>query len=228
MSQKRYLMCEASRLAKRKNADIFRNLPKVPTTQYLEPRELTRDILYSGYRPNIYPMRENPLYKEAGKRESRALGKSFVIAGNAANQFSALAGPSGTGGISSGGVNGTWRYNPRIPAKLLPFSLWSASSMAMEYYPEWIGVPRRVVDELRPFSSPPSPPIKMVSAAAEPSAVNANQHPDAATPTTSAVSAPASKSRKKRSIMAGGDYSDKKVSKQISQFIKYLREKDER
>lgn len=42
--------------------DVFRTLPRVPTTRFLESQRLSSDILYSGYRPVMYPVRENPLF----------------------------------------------------------------------------------------------------------------------------------------------------------------------
>lgn len=46
----------------RHHSTPFRHFPKVPSTQYLEANELSRDIFYSGYRPVMYPLRENPLF----------------------------------------------------------------------------------------------------------------------------------------------------------------------
>lgn len=214
MSQFRHFSSTSRRLLKKKAGEIFRTLPKVPTTQFLEPRELTRDILFSGYRPIIYPVRENPLFKEAGLRERRRAQQ----AGGEQNKTSAqepvpnsMAGPRGTGGVSSGGVNGTWRYNPRIPSKLLPYNLWSATSMAMEYHPEWLGVPRAVVSKLRPFDTP--------AAAAT---LNAPQR-------TSGSLGDALANKQKAQIRkrrTSERFSDKKLAKEVEQFTRYLREKD--
>lgn len=54
----------SSRLCRRKNSvdDVFRSLPRVPTTRFLESQRLSSDILFSGYRPVMYPVRENPLF----------------------------------------------------------------------------------------------------------------------------------------------------------------------
>ncbi|CUS21860.1 LAQU0S04e02454g1_1 [Lachancea quebecensis] len=227
MAHKRQFSLEASKMLKRKSSEIFRSLPKVPTTQYLEPAELTRDILYSGYRPVIYPVKENPLFKEAGWKTQRlrsehGVGKRSTV--SKSGETGAMAGPLGTGGIGSGGVNGTWRYNPRIPSKLLPYNLWSCTSMAMEYHPEWLAVPRTVVNKLRPFESPHKPvaekkadckvgSLPTVAAAA----------PTAAT-TLTATGASAKASARKRKSAEHGE--DSKLSKQVGEFINYLREKD--
>lgn len=144
--------------------DIFRSLPRVPTTQFLESRELTRDILFSGYRPIMYPVKENPLFKERRRNgeltndEVRIYDKSELLQRGVQREevgreeeHSVIAGPRGCGGIASGGASGTWRNGARLPSKLLPYSWWSTTSMGMEFFPEWEGVPRRVVRELRPF-----------------------------------------------------------------------------
>ena len=207
-------------MLKRRSSDIFRSLPKVPTTQYLEPAELTRDILYSGYRPVIYPVKENPLFKETGWKTQRLReepGSDTALTAAKESSKNAMAGPQGTGGIGSGGVNGTWRYNPRIPSKLLPFSLWSSTSMAMEYHPEWLAVPRTVVNKLRPFNSPERPD----NAGGDSEATSASD-----TPAVQAAQAAQAKqhARKRKSSSEGSQ--DRKLSKQVGQFINYLREKD--
>lgn len=138
------------------HGDVFRALPKVPTTQFLESRELTRDILFSGYRPVMYPVKENPLFggrtRSSGTvlHENVGSGSSERESG-VEEQFDVMSGPQGCGGIGSGGVNGTWRYGPRVPNKLVPYDLWSTTTMGMEYFPEWMNVPRQVVRKLRPF-----------------------------------------------------------------------------
>ncbi|CCF59404.1 hypothetical protein KAFR_0G03710 [Kazachstania africana CBS 2517] len=47
---------------------LCKNLPRVPTTKYLDKSKLKIDILYNGYRPVLYPMKENPLlYRQNGE-----------------------------------------------------------------------------------------------------------------------------------------------------------------
>lgn len=140
---------------------MYRQLPRVPTTRFIPQQELTSDILFSGYRPIVSPVRENPLFqakvKELSEEQNNAsssmlgarVGGKEVEAKKPEHSF--MAGPNGTGGILSGGVNGTWRYNPRIPNKLLQSALWSSSAMGMEYYPEWKDVPNKVSSGLKPF-----------------------------------------------------------------------------
>lgn len=132
-------------------SDIFRSLPRVPTTQFLESRELTRDILFSGYRPVMYPVKENPLFKERRRNGELTEEQHCELRQDAEEEHMVMAGPRGCGGIASGGVNGTWRNGVRMPTKLLPYSWWSTTSMGMEFFPEWEGVPRHVVRKLRPF-----------------------------------------------------------------------------
>ncbi|QLQ79886.1 hypothetical protein HG537_0C05340 [Torulaspora globosa] len=138
------------------HGDVFRALPKVPTTQFLESRELTRDILFSGYRPVTYPVRENPLFSGRVRGGEALIGEQVGRESSVEDEiekpeFTVMSGPRGCGGIKSGGVNGTWRYGPRVPNKLVPYDLWSTTTMGMEYFPEWINVPRHVVRKLRPF-----------------------------------------------------------------------------
>ncbi|SCV06065.1 LANO_0H21330g1_1 [Lachancea nothofagi CBS 11611] len=229
MAQKRQFSLEASKMLKRKSSEIFRTLPKVPTTQYLEPAELTRDILYSGYRPVGYPVRENPLFKEAGWKQhpKRLRNDSSEMERSARGniEHNAMAGPHGNGGIGSGGVNGTWRYNPRIPSKLLPFNLWSSSSMAMEYHSEWIAVPRTVVNKLRPFDVPPIPVAPEIQTGIANGSTIATTKSSAPSPNTLQLQPRLSPARK-RSKSTDRITADKKLSKQVDQFISYLREKD--
>ncbi|CAI4054094.1 hypothetical protein SKDZ_16G4020 [Saccharomyces kudriavzevii ZP591] len=147
----------------------FRSLPKVPTTQYLEARELTRDILYSGYRPVMYPVKENPLFRDK-KRDSLQMllapDEAPAAEAKATEKYmhkNVLFGERGTGGISSGGVNGTWKYNPTVPNELLPFNWWSTSSMGMEYFPEWKNVPSYMMRKLKPFDKSLQQPLKCKS-----------------------------------------------------------------
>lgn len=63
----------SSKILKNAHFYDFRSLPKVPTTQYLEARELTRDILYSGYRPVMYPVKENPLFRDKKRKSLQTL-----------------------------------------------------------------------------------------------------------------------------------------------------------
>ncbi|CAI4840179.1 BAK_1a_G0056240.mRNA.1.CDS.1 [Saccharomyces cerevisiae] len=147
----------SSKILKNAHFYDFRSLPKVPTTQYLEARELTRDILYSGYRPVMYPVKENPLFRDK-KRKSLQMLLTINEKTNAEAKTidekkhkNILFGERGTGGIMSGGVNGTWKYNPTVPNELLPFNWWSTSSMGMEYFPEWKNVPPYMMRKLKPF-----------------------------------------------------------------------------
>lgn len=147
-----------SKLFKNVHFYDFRSLPKVPTTQYLEARELTRDILYSGYRPVMYPVKENPLFRDKKKKSLQMLLASDEEPATMAKKATAkdehknvLFGERGTGGIMSGGVNGTWKYNPTVPNELLPYNWWSTSSMGMEYFPEWKDVPSYMMRKLKPF-----------------------------------------------------------------------------
>lgn len=142
---------------KSKATQMYRQLPRVPTTRFLAPQELTADILFSGYRPIVSPLRDNPLFQAKVKeleveREKNGGGKLKSKAAFASEpEHPFMAGPNGTGGILSGGVNGTWRYNPRIPNKLLQSALWSSSAMGMEFYPEWNDVPNKVSASLKPY-----------------------------------------------------------------------------
>ncbi|SCU79975.1 LADA_0B04346g1_1 [Lachancea dasiensis] len=222
MAQNRQFSLEASKMLKRKSSELFRSLPKVPTTQYLEPAELTRDILYSGYRPVIYPVRENPLFKKAGRTSHNNQNDGEHRPSKSAAEQNAMAGPHGNGGIGSGGVNGTWRYNPRIPSKLLPFNLWSSTSMAMEYHSEWIGVPRVVVNKLRPFEVPLAPAVPELSRNRTKS-VDTTAQVGSATP---ALQSRATTPLRRKPKSSERNTADKKLSKQVDQFISYLREKD--
>ncbi|CCD23621.1 Sue1p NDAI_0B05890 [Naumovozyma dairenensis CBS 421] len=137
--------------------NIFRTMPKVPMTKYLETKELSQDMLYSGYRPIMYPVKENPLFRLTLKKNSSS---SFPFS-TTSSSSSEKKKPQQEqmkkhyddeyGGIMTGGINGTWRYSPRIPNNLLPNKIWSMSIMGMEYYPEWKGVPFNIVKNLKPF-----------------------------------------------------------------------------
>lgn len=133
---------------------MYRQLPRVPTTRFLSPQELTADILFSGYRPVVCPLRENPLFQAKVKEIETEMEESASQSGATSEtepEYPFMAGPNGTGGILSGGVNGTWRFNPRIPNKLLQSALWSSSAMGMEFYPEWNNVPNKVSSGLKPY-----------------------------------------------------------------------------
>lgn len=159
MFGRRFFSCSASQTFKRKSShqDVFRMLPRVPTTQFLESRELTRDILFSGYRPVMYPVTQNPLLTERNRNGETTLVSEVIGERRKEEQqhndhnYSVMAGPRGCGGIHSGGVNGTWRYSPKLPNKLLPYNIWTTTSMGMEYFPEWLNLPRQVVRKLKPF-----------------------------------------------------------------------------
>ncbi|CCH60794.1 hypothetical protein TBLA_0D02940 [Henningerozyma blattae CBS 6284] len=47
----------------RNSKSVLRDLPRVPTTEYLENTRLYNDIFFSGYRPVMYPVKENPLFR---------------------------------------------------------------------------------------------------------------------------------------------------------------------
>lgn len=136
---------------------VFKKLPKVPMTQYLETRELTRDMLYSGYRPIMYPVKENPLFRNrntmiqinAETKEKQIHDEDSSSSTEVTSKE--LFGVNNAGGIGTCGVNGVWRYNPRLPMELVPFNLWSSSSLGMEVFPDWIGVPHNVIKKLRPY-----------------------------------------------------------------------------
>ena len=144
---------------------IWKRLPRVPMTQYLETSKLNTDIMYSGYRPVIYPVKENPLFRHKKNQQSIM---NYFIDENSVNEErnpddnndgtenrievnKYLFGENNQGGIETLGLNGTWKYGPRVPSNLLPFNWWSVSSLGMEWYPEWNGVPREVIAKLKPF-----------------------------------------------------------------------------
>lgn len=158
MIARRLFCSNAKQSFKRKSSlnDVFRTLPRVPTTQFLESRELTRDILFSGYRPIMYPVKQNPLFAERnrnGEIRPSTGGTNSKRRSNEDNtdNHSTLSGSRGCGGIRTGGVNGTWRYAPKLPNELMPYNLWSTTSMGMEYFPEWLNIPREMARKLKPF-----------------------------------------------------------------------------
>lgn len=141
---------------------VWKRLPRVPMTQYLETPELNTDIMYNGYRPLIYPVKENPLFRH--KKNQKSIMKNFIDSStttthnnnsskdrNLTDINTYLYGKKNQGGIKTLGVNGTWKYGPKVPSNLLPFNWWSVSSLGMECYPEWNGVPREVIAKLKPF-----------------------------------------------------------------------------
>lgn len=166
-------MIEKKALAKYKyipksGVGAWKRLPRVPMTQYLETAELNTDIMYNGYRPVTYPVKENPLFRH--KKNQKSIMQDFIdsTATSATptttmkhthkgkpsavpdvNTY--LYGERNQGGIKTLGVNGTWKYGPKVPSNLLPFNWWSVSSLGMECYPEWNGVPREVIAKLKPF-----------------------------------------------------------------------------
>ncbi|KAH7581637.1 SUE1 [Nakaseomyces glabratus] len=126
--------------------EIFRKLPKVPMTRYLENRLLSEDMLYNGYRPILYPMRENPLLCHSNVRETHYYGESSNELQKKDEEpvNELLYGPEGRGGISTMGVR---RMADPSKVKLgLSYSI-----MGMEYYPEWEKVPRDVVKRIKPY-----------------------------------------------------------------------------
>lgn len=251
MKQSRLFSTTATNMIKKKSSDIFRSLPKVPTTQFLEPRELTRDILFSGYRPVTYPVKENPFFNigtqrkgPAGETSAKKEYKNGAERENEKVEHNVMAGPRGTGGIVSGGVNGTWRYNPRIPTKLLPYNLWSSSTMAMEYYPEWLNVPKTIANKLKPFDMPiVSVKDKKQYNPTHRCAFNGvleehlpfakeEENKQQLSDNNSLVLEGEGVHKIKHAYMnyrkkkQNGKFLDKKLSKQVDQFIKYLKEKE--
>ena len=90
-------------------------------TRYLETKQLSKEILFAGYKPIMYPVRENPLFKlkikqEDAKRENgnekRALGSSV-----------------------------SHKYK----------GIWSTSILGLQDYPEWNNVPWNNIKNLKPF-----------------------------------------------------------------------------
>lgn len=156
----------------------WKRLPRVPMTQYLETPELNIDIMYSGYRPVMYPVKENPLFRHKKNQQTIMndfIGETISTISNDNNNNSImdssiknndtnsgeekekktinkyLFGENNQGGIKTLGINGTWKYGPKVPSSLLPFNWWSVSSLGMECYPEWNGIPREVIAKLKPF-----------------------------------------------------------------------------
>lgn len=139
----------------------FKKLPKVPMTKYLETKELKKDILLCGYKPVMYPVRENPLFRnkkiinnilpeinENNKNSSTNKNSSD----NEDSQVNEkLYGFQNNGGIKTIGINGTWKYSPTIPSELLPYNWWITSVLAMEFYPEWEKIPKEILNRLKPF-----------------------------------------------------------------------------
>ena len=65
-----------------------------------------------------------------------------------------IFGKDGLGGIATCGATGAWRNEPmtKLKAELQrSSSLWNGSSLRMELYREWRGVPDGVVRRLKPF-----------------------------------------------------------------------------
>ncbi|KAL3231787.1 Protein SUE1, mitochondrial [Nakaseomyces bracarensis] len=128
-------------------SEIFRKLPRVPMTKYLENRLLSEDMLYNGYRPILYPMRENPLLNHSNVREThfyeKPESKSSARADEGVNEL--LYGRQGNGGIATMGVR------KRIDTGKLQIGM-SYSIMGMEYYPEWEKIPYNVKKHLKPYS----------------------------------------------------------------------------
>lgn len=143
-----------NKTAVKKSSRLMRHLPRVPTTQYLESRLLQNDILFSGYRPVTYPVKENPLFRTKNKdvismfNEDNNQIENITIKDK---KGSPLIGPKGTGGIGSCGVNSVWDMSPNVPHNLLPYNWWSISSMGMEYYPEWKSIPSDLRRRLKPY-----------------------------------------------------------------------------
>lgn len=137
---------------------FFRNLPKVPMTKYLEKTELSKDMLYSGYRPIMYPVKQNPLFRNKNNliidysKPSSDSDNNHKLNSNGASKINEkLFGLDNSGGIETCGVNGTWKYMPMIPTKFLPFNIWNCSCMVMEIYKEWEDIPQEIIKNLKPF-----------------------------------------------------------------------------
>lgn len=143
------------------NSISFKRLPKVPMTKYLETKELKKDILFCGYKPIMYPVKENPLFRntkiinnilpDLNKKmnSSDKDGNKNSIPTNGINEE--LYGFQNNGGIKSVGINGTWKFSPTIPSDMLPYNWWITSVLAMEFYPEWGNIPKEVLNRLKPF-----------------------------------------------------------------------------
>lgn len=146
-----------------KSGHIWKRLPRVPMTQYLETQELNTDIMYNGYRPVTYPVKENPLFRH--KKNQTSIMQDFFVREEPSSSSSSssstsrsrkednkyLYGEDNHGGIHTLGVNGTWKYGPKVPPNLLPFNWWSVSSVGMQYYPEWNAIPKEIISKLKPF-----------------------------------------------------------------------------
>ncbi|SMN17801.1 similar to Saccharomyces cerevisiae YPR151C SUE1 Mitochondrial protein required for degradation of unstable forms of cytochrome c [Maudiozyma saulgeensis] len=135
---------------------FFKNLPKVPMTKYLERTELSKDMLYCGYRPIIYPVKQNPLFRNKenliidfslqDKQKLNLLNKKNIEDSN-----DLLFGKNNCGGISTCGVNGIWKYSPTISSNNLPLNIWNSSCMVMQIYKEWDNIPHDITKRLKPF-----------------------------------------------------------------------------
>lgn len=117
-------------------------------TKYLENRLLSEDMLYNGYRPILYPMRENPLLNHSNVRETHFYEKPKSHTDKTETEVNELLyGPDGNGGISTMGVR-----NHHIDTGKLAIGM-SYSIMGMEYYPEWEKVPHNVMKHLKPYDN---------------------------------------------------------------------------
>lgn len=141
---------------------FFKNLPKVPMTKYLERDELSKDMLYSGYRPIMYPVKENPLFRNDRNLIINSMPRDNdeqitntntnnldPISNEIRNDY--LFGKDNCGGISTCGVNGIWKYSPTIQTNQLPLNIWNSSCMMMQIYKEWSNIPTDVIKNLKPF-----------------------------------------------------------------------------
>lgn len=133
-------------------------------TKYLAKDELSKDMLYSGYRPIMYPVKENPLFRndknlvinsmqiDNNDIEQQSQTQS-LINNNSSNEIrnDLLFGKDNCGGISTCGINGIWKYSPIIQKNQLPLNIWNSSCMMMQIYKEWSNIPINVIKNLKPF-----------------------------------------------------------------------------
>ncbi|AET37479.1 Sue1p Ecym_1233 [Eremothecium cymbalariae DBVPG len=87
-------------MVKGKPLEILRHLPRVPTTQYLSLEELRTDIFFSGYRPMVYPVKQNPLFRSSKNILESSIGKGLgrdKDKGNAGNGCSGASSVRGHG-----------------------------------------------------------------------------------------------------------------------------------
>lgn len=127
-------------------------------TKYLAKDELSKDMLYSGYRPIMYPVKENPLFRNDKNLIINSMPRDKeteqpVTENNPPDEIrnDLLFGKDNCGGISTCGINGIWKYSPIIQTNQLPLNIWNSSCMMMQIYKEWSNIPINVIKNLKPF-----------------------------------------------------------------------------